>query len=266
MVSKSVTQAAPTSPNEAAFKDFFSEQAAVYQQFRPQYPAALFEYLRSWVTGDPPVWDCATGNGQAAQGLATCFSTVIATDASAAQINLAKACAGVIYQVCPAEHSPFRDQSIGLITVAEAMHWFDLPRFYAEVARVLQPGGVLACWSYGHCHVSDAMDTVIHTYRQTTLQDYWPTEAKQADVTHYPLPSGFEAIPSPTFYMLAEWRFEQLMGYLYSWSATRRYQLARHHNPLDAVEQALLPLWGDAHQSRMIQWPMQLRISKKPVH
>src|SRR5690349_15303419 len=130
------------------FHDHFSGLASRYADFRPHYPAALFDYLAALVPGNAQVWDCAAGNGQASIDLAQRFSKVIATDASPEQIASATARHNVEYRVALAEQSGLADTSVDLVTVAQALHWFDLNRFFAEVQRVLKPGGVLAIWTY----------------------------------------------------------------------------------------------------------------------
>ena len=72
-----------------AFKDYFSDKPTCYKQHRPQYPKALFEWLADKAGNRQTAWDCGTGNGQAAIGLADFFDEVIATDASARQIEYA---------------------------------------------------------------------------------------------------------------------------------------------------------------------------------
>ena len=115
-----------------AFKDHFSKQAADYAKFRPRYPQKLFDYLGSIAPSRELAWDCGTGNGQAAVGLATVFDHVIATDASEKQIENAQSHERVEYLVAPAENSGIKSGTVDLIMVAQAVHWFDLNRFYAE--------------------------------------------------------------------------------------------------------------------------------------
>src|SRR5436309_13441105 len=132
-----------------SFHDHFSEVANRYADFRPHYPATLFDYLATPVPRSSLVWDCACGSSQATLDLATRFDRVVATDASREQIASATPHPNVEYRVAPADESGLPDASVGLLTVAQALHWFDLERFYAEAKRVLQPGGVLAVWAYG---------------------------------------------------------------------------------------------------------------------
>ena len=126
------------------FHDHFSVQSSDYTKFRPHYPRALFEYLAALPAARRRAWDCGTGNGQAACDLAEFVDEVVATDPSQNQISHATPHAKVKYQVAPAEHCPLADQSVDLVTVAQALHWFDLERFYAEVRRVGRAGSVLA--------------------------------------------------------------------------------------------------------------------------
>jgi ubiquinone/menaquinone biosynthesis C-methylase UbiE len=132
-----------------SFKDHFSSVAGNYAAFRPDYPRELFQWLASVSPARSAAWDCATGNGQAAVGLAEYFKTVIGTDASADQIANATPHPKIRYSVVPAEKSGLTAQSMDLITVAQSAHWFDLDRFYSEVRRVLRPGGCVALWCYG---------------------------------------------------------------------------------------------------------------------
>src|SRR5215475_11590766 len=124
------------------FKDHFSRQAANYAKFRPRYRRELFDYLASIAPGRELAWDCGTGNGQAAVGLASVFDRVIATDASKKQIANAEPHNRVEYHVAPAENSGIPSGTIDLIMVAQALHWFDLDRFYGQAGRVLKPDGI----------------------------------------------------------------------------------------------------------------------------
>src|SRR5688500_3114655 len=120
-------------PKAFNFEDHFSKQSGQYAQYRPQYPDEIYAYLASITPGRSLAWDCGTGNGQAAMGLARYFNKVHATDASAEQIALAYAHHKVDYRVEPAEQVSLSDSSTDLVTVAVAIHWFNFDEFYREV-------------------------------------------------------------------------------------------------------------------------------------
>src|SRR5512145_799814 len=146
------------------FEDHFSEHSKQYAQYRPRYPNEIYAYLASLTPGHSLAWDCGTGNGQAAVGLADYFDKVHATDASAEQIALAYPHANVEYHVEPAEHVSLRDASADLVTVAVAIHWFNFDEFYREVRRVLKPDGVLAAWTYSLTEISPQIDQLVNRY------------------------------------------------------------------------------------------------------
>src|SRR5437867_5106718 len=159
------------------FKDHFSKQAADYANFRPRYPRELFEYLGSVAPSRALAWDCATGNGQAAVELAEVFDRVIATDASEKQIANAEPQDRVEYRIASAEESGLESDTIDLIMVAQALHWFDLPRFYEEVPRVLKSKGVFAASAYKFFHITPEIDPLVnHRYYDKVVGPFWPPE------------------------------------------------------------------------------------------
>ena len=239
------------------FKDHFSPLAQGYARYRPGYPAQLFAWLAEAAPGRTLAWDCATGSGQAALGLAPHFDAVVATDASAEQLENAEPHANITYRVAPAEASGIEAGAVDLVTVAQALHWFDLPAFYAEVERVLRPGGMLAVWTYNLLSVSPGIDAVVNPFCDETLADYWPAERRHVQVGYRDLAFPFAEVAAPAFAMTADWTLEQLIGYLRTWSAVRRYREREGEDPVAAVEAALQPLWGEG--ARRIAWPLTLR-------
>src|SRR5687767_10914248 len=204
-----------------AFHDHFSVVANRYADFRPHYPAALFDYLGTLASQDSWVWDCAAGNGQASLDLAERFARVVATDASREQIASAKPHPKIEYRVAPADQSGLPDESVGLVTVAQALHWFDLERFYAEARRVLKPGGVLAVWAYGINEVEgDAANQLVQGFYANTVGPYWPPERKLVEDGYRTIPFPFAEIVPPAIRMEARWTLKQLVGYFGTWSAT----------------------------------------------
>ena len=244
------------------FKDHFSDASAAYAEFRPTYPDTMFAWLASLCNEHECAWDCATGSGQAAIELAKQFKQVIATDASVEQIKHASGPGNVRFAVAPAEASGLYSQSTDLITVAQAAHWFDLPRFYTEVNRVLKPGGVLAIWGYGRLNLSKGMDELFEHFYSDTIGPFWPQERKLIDDGYRTLDFPFVEIPAPEFFIEVEWDLPRLLAYLSTWSAVKRYQTANEVDPLPALASSLAPLWGDTRQARPLQWPLFLRVGR----
>ena len=246
------------------FKDHFSRQAADYAKFRPGYPQELFAYLGRIAPSRQLAWDCGTGNGQAAVGLASVFDRVIATDASEKQITNAEPHQRVDYRVAPAENSGIKSETIDLIMVAQALHWFDLDRFYAEARRVLKPNGVLAASAYNLLHIEPAIDEVINRYYYDVVGPFWPPERKLVE-NFADLPFPFHEIDPPEFEITALWDLDQLVGYLRSWSSTQRFISAKGGDPLKNIADELRGAWEDPQQIRKVIWPLILRIGVKAM-
>ncbi len=246
------------------FTDHFAPLATDYASFRPTYPAGLFAWLAEVSPGGALAWDCAAGSGQASLDLARRFRRVIASDASEAQIAAAPHHPNVEYRVAPAESSGLADASVDLITVAQALHWFDLERFYAEARRVLAPDGVLAAWTYGVLHVAgEEIDRAVQTFYADTVGPYWPPERSLVESGYRTLPFPFAELSPPSFIMESEWNLAQLLGYFRSWSATGRFIAARGHDPVTELERMLAPLWGDPALCRRVSWPLSVRAGRK---
>lgn len=245
------------------FHDHFSGVAKSYADYRPHYPAALFDFLATQAPADSTVWDCACGNGQATVDLARSFAKVIGTDGSAEQIASATKAANIEYRVATAEASGLADQSVNLITVAQAAHWFQFDRFYAEVNRVLTPGGLIALWAYGINTVEDdAINAVVLDYYSNIVGPYWPPERVLVEQGYRTIPFPLTEIATPPFHMETHWDLAGLLGYFSTWSATNRYIKAKGHNPLEKLSADLKPLWGDPQQPRKVVWPLALRLGR----
>ncbi len=246
-----------------AFTDHFASVAADYARFRPVYPAALFAWLADLAPARTMAWDCAAGSGQASRDLADHFDQVIATDASAAQIAAAHPHRRVEYRVAPAEASGLSAGTVDLVTVAQALHWFDLDRFYAEVRRVLKPGGVLAVWSYGVLAVAGAaVDERVQTFYRDIVGPYWPPERQLVESGYRTLPFPFAELEAPAFHMETSWSLPELLGYVRSWSATGRFSVERGYDPVTALADELAPLWGAPLEPRIVTWPLALRVGR----
>jgi len=243
------------------FKDHFSTHATDYAKYRPGYSDALFAWLASLSAHRDLAWDVGTGSGQAALGLARYFSRVIASDAAQAQVSSAVAHARIVYKVMPAERSDLADASVDLVTVAQAIHWFDFDRFYAEVRRVLKPEGAIAVWTYGVNKIAPDVDAVVQRYYAHIVGPYWPPERDYVEKNYRTIPFPFAEIRAPDFRMQQRWRLDDLLGYLATWSATKRYREARGEDPLALVREPLARAWG-RQETRAIEWPIYVRAGR----
>lgn len=254
----------PAKPDSVSFKDHFSDDPDNYQQYRPGYPDALFEWLASNTPSCQQAWDCATGNGQAAIALARHFSHVIATDGSEQQISAAMPSAIVDYRVARETCDAINDDSIDIITVAQALHWFDTENFFHEVRRVLKPGGLLAVWGYNLLSVNAQIDDLIRKLYYETVGPYWPAERRLLEQGYEAITFPWKIMSTPVFNMRASWQRQQLIGYLGTWSAVKYYEQDLGVNPLITLDEQLQRLWPDA-AIYDIHWPLALYVSQKPA-
>ncbi len=244
--------------------DHFSAVARQYVQSRPNYPRELFTWLSGTCADHERAWDVGAGSGQASVALADHFRKVVATDLSEAQIAEAVPHDRIEYRVAPADRSGLSDASVDLVTVAQALHWFDLDGFYAEVRRVLKPGGLIAAWTYGVLTVEgmEVEERLRHFYHRV-VGPYWPPERRHVENGYADLPFPFEAVMSPALTIRLSWSLDELMGYCRSWSATSRYQRATGMDPVVALEGGLTPVWGPRDQRRVVTWPIAIRAGRR---
>lgn len=238
-----------------AFADHFSDKSDAYARSRPTYPDELYAFVADAAPDTTRVWDCATGNGQAAVGLARQFAAVEATDASAEQIRNAAAAPNVRYSVQAAERTDFAAASFDAVCVAQALHWFELERFYAEVRRVLRPGGVVAAWGYDWMRTAQGFDALFSDGILEKLKGSWPTQNRLLWSGYRTIPFPFERIPAPRFEMRLDWSFEQFEGYVRTWTGTRRYLEREGAHALDDDWERLRRAWG-AHARREFVVPL----------
>ena len=250
--------------NNASFKDHFSHDSAAYSSHRPGYPDSLFSFLSSITKKHDLAWDCATGSGQSAIRLAESFNTVLATDASKAQINNARKHKKVHYYVAAAENAAIKSSSVDLITVAQAIHWFDFDAFSSEVERTLKPSGILAIWSYNLLSISPDIDRHIRHLYGNILKPYWPAERSHVESGYKSINFPLKELSTPAFHMSLEWTQAQLISYLSTWSAVNTYIEKNNQNPVDIIQDELIRLCENEKTAQMsIKWPLTVRAWQK---
>lgn len=244
------------------FKDYFSAQAKEYSKYRPKYPPELFEFLNSLVNDHNLAWDCATGSGQAAIGLAPYFDEIIATDASPSQIEHAEHHPKIAYKVASAENSGLGTGSVDLITVATAIHWIDTDKFYPEAKRILKSGGVIAVWVYGNSTVEPEIDKVFARFLNDIIGSYRPAEIKKAINFEELIDFPFTTIKSPNFKIKLEWNLSEYLSFLYTWSSCQNYIKETGKNPIELIFESFKKGWGDENTKRTITWELKIKAGR----
>jgi SAM-dependent methyltransferase len=241
----------------------FSTVAREYANFRPGYPPELFAWLARAAPRRDAAWDCGCGSGQASVALAEHFALVHATDVAPEQVAAARPHAGVRYSVAPAEHSGLPEASVDLVTVAQALHWFDVQAFYTEARRVARPGALLAVWNYPRPQFADSeLDRRFLEFYGEVVGPYWPPERRHIEANYATLPFPFDELAHPEFGLTLRWTLEQALGYVSSWSATARYRQARGDDPVPLLRASLQGAWPGEGAIVEIRMPIGLRAGR----
>ena len=243
-------------------KDNFSAQANLYAKFRPEYPSVLYDFILKNTENREIVWDCATGNGQAAKVLARHFEKVYATDISQKQIDNAAQADNIEYSISPAEKTPFEDNTFDLIAVAQAVHWFDLDKFYTEAQRVAKPNATLAIWGYGTLSVdNENVDKLLQNFYWNIVGNYWDFERRHIDSHYETLPFPFKNVENQNFSMVFNWHRHELEGYLNTWSSIQNFMNTEGYNPISNLMLDISAYWNE-FERMTVQFPIFLKLSK----
>lgn len=246
----------------SSFKDHFSTQSSDYSKYRPDYPQELYDFILSELKERKTAWDCGTGNGQAAIILSEYFEKVYATDPSAEQIKNASFKKNIEYRIASAENSTLHDKSIDLITVAQALHWFDFDKFYSEVRRVSKPNALLAIWSYETCQIDAEIDKIFSRIYKEILVEYWALERRHVENAYRDIPFHFNDVKEKIFQMKKQWNLDDFMGYLSTWSAVQKYIKTNGSNPLELVKNDFEKSWGNSATVKEVSFPVTVKTGK----
>jgi ubiquinone/menaquinone biosynthesis C-methylase UbiE len=243
-------------------KDLFSKQSDLYARYRPTYPKELYDHILSFVKEKNTAWDCATGNGQAAVVLADHFKKVIATDISAAQIDKAIKKENIEYLVCPAESTPFEENTFDLVTVAQAYHWINWKEFKKEVTRVCKPGAVIAIWVYFRNMPGDKkVDDAIFSFYENVTKPYWDGARKYVEEKYSTVDFDYDLLPVKDFETTLNWQREDMIGYISSWSAIQKYIKVNGHSPIPIIEEEINKLWPEG-EVKKVSFPIYLKLGR----
>jgi len=243
------------------FIDNFSTQSKEYSFSRPTYPESLFEFLSTVTPQKNLAWDCATGNGQAAIGLSKYFKKVIASDASKNQIRHGFQRENIDYKLFPAENAELDNDSVDIVTVAQALHWFDFDKFYCNVKRVGKKDGIIAVWSYDMHKINPQIDKVTDRLDVDgeILGSYWDKETKYVKEKYKTIVFPFREISAPAFKTTLYWNLHQLWDYMKTWSSVKKYYSENKRDPLDLVKPEVKTLWGNVLDKKEVTWNINIR-------
>jgi 2-polyprenyl-3-methyl-5-hydroxy-6-metoxy-1,4-benzoquinol methylase len=246
--------------NKSEHHDNFIKQASFYAKYRPSYPLAMYDCILEQVEQRGRAWDCATGSGQVAFQLSKYFDEVIGTDISQPQLDNAQLASNIQYMVSPAEQTPFEDHSFDLITVAQAIHWFDIAQFYEEVRRLASAKAMLAVIGYNRLLVNEQIDPIIHAYYEKMFTGVGFKGCRRLVESEYKtIPFPFEEIQTPNFSADYQWSIEDLNGFFYSWSSVQKYREQHNEDPTVSIIDELRGVWGE---KRKVSFPVFMRLGK----
>lgn len=165
----------------------FTGLAETYEKYRPGYPGEALAAVRAYWAETPGLprrlADIGGGTGISTRAMMAVLAegggdawtakVVEPNDDMRAQASAALADRPDVSVVKgAAEALPFADAGIGLLMAAQAAHWFDRPRFYAEAARVLAPGGVMLILYNNRDLYDDPLMAAFETEVETSVDGY----------------------------------------------------------------------------------------------
>jgi ubiquinone/menaquinone biosynthesis C-methylase UbiE len=246
----------------SAFIDLFSNVADNYARYRPLYPQALADYLAGISPAQETGVDCGCGSGQFSRLLATRFKQVHGVDGSIQQISQAPKLENVTFHVAPVEATGLSSGVADIVTAATAAHWFDLPRFYKEVRRLLKPGGVIALICYTNMRITPEIDAITDEFYGETVGPYWPPQRQLIETGYRYIDFPFQELQPPDMHIETEWEMMHLVGYLRTWSATQGFEKAHGVEALKPFVEKLQRAWGDPQKKRKAIFPLAMRIGR----
>jgi len=239
----------------------FAIESEQYARFRPTYPTELVELIVSLSPNLYSAWDVACGNGQLTHELSKYFEHVIGTDISQEQLDIAIKNENIQYKVESSAQSSLEKNSIDLITVAQAIHWFEFDSFYTEVKRVAKPDAIIAILGYELLSISKEIDDCIIDFYTKTLNGYWDERRKYIDEQYSTIPFPFEEMKIPHYSCKLQWNREDLLGYLSTWSAVKKYMKDTGNDAIEIIKPHIYSMW-EVNQERKVTIPIITKIAR----
>lgn len=111
--------------------------------------------------------------------------------------------------------------------------------------------------------VQDDIDEIINYFYNSILGEFWTTERKMVENGYRDIQLPFWEIDAPVFHISAEWNLSQMIGYLCTWSAVKKYQKKLGKNPIEEISSEIVRVLGPGENIRSVKWPLRLRLWQK---
>jgi len=226
--------------------DRFGRVAETYARHRPSYPPELYARLAEAVgAGDTIALDVGAGTGMATRGLLDAGFRVVAVEPDPAMLSRARTSlversrfAGAV--AARAERLPVRDGTVGLVTAAQAFHWFDERDALDAFADVLVPGGLLALfWNVVErdAFVGAVRDLVHRTVDDVEIPVTAEMRTPPGTLADH---EGFELVSTKEFAHEREMTADGYVDYAFSWSYCGGSLTADEREPFERELRALI--------------------------
>lgn len=240
----------------------FSEGAENYAKHRPTYPDECTKALAALCPNNNLAIEVGCGTGQFSHSLAEQFEKVIATDLSGEQIKQAVPHNKIIFKCEPAEKISADDNSASLIVAAQAAHWFDLPVFYKEAKRVAVNDAIIALLSYGILNIEGEANERFQKFYWDEIHSFWAPDRKHVETGYKDFDHPFTELTLPPINIICHWDFNQLIGYIKTWSAMKTLKAEGAGHIFDKFYNDIKDIWGEPEQRKTITWPISSRVGR----
>lgn len=238
----------------------FNTKSDDYARYRPRYPESWYKFLFSCCPSFERALDCGTGNGQVAIDLARKFSAVLAIDSSAEQIQHAFADPKITYRTCRVEDLTETERTFDLVTAAQSLHWFDLEKFYPAVIRQMKPGAIFAAWGYHFFTIDPVVDRVVTDLFLNPIDPYWSEANRLLWAGYRTIPFPFTEMKPPAIILSSRMTQQQLLAYLGTWSALKRYE-SLGNKAIEPLREALPACWPEK-ETKVVSMKLQIRVGR----
>lgn len=241
----------------------FSDRVDDYVRYRPDYPAALLEWLQREQGVDADWWvaDVGAGTGISSKMFLDAGYRVTAVEPNAPMRTAAERWLRgyTTFDAIDgrADATGLADASVDLVTVAQAFHWFDEEATRHEFARILRPGGLAAIWWNSRRLAGTRFLEGYEALLQTYGTDYTSVAERYADDAHMRAWFGAGFRGSASFEHSQRLDFEALRGRLMSSS----YAPKPDHPQHEPMMRALRELFDSCAEGGAISFDYDTRIS-----